>query len=116
MVSEGIEPPTPPCDGLHLVEYLMEIGPIVPAGMGAGPVGWRDIADWQTCTGIPLEPWQARLIKRLSSDYLSMSREAEKSDCPAPWLTDQEIDANRDAVGRKVANAFKAFTMAKRKK
>lgn len=113
MQAEGIDPPTPPCDGLFLVEYLMEIGPIVPAGMGAGSVSWRDIAAWQDCTGILLEPWQAKLIRQLSSDYLNMSREAEKPECPAPWLSDEEIEANRDAVGRKVSNAFKAYMMAK---
>lgn len=64
--------------------------------MGAVPLSWTTIDAWQRVTGISLDPWEARLIRRLSSDYLAMSREAENETCPSPWrapVTAQQRDS-----------------------
>jgi hypothetical protein len=53
--------------------------------MGAGPVSWREINEWQRATGINLPAWEARLIRRLSSEYLAETRRAESENCPPPW-------------------------------
>ena len=79
------EPDMPPCDALYLVGYLFEIGPTLPAGMGEGPLTHGEIASWQSNTGVRLESWEARLLRRLSLDYLNESYKARARDCPAPW-------------------------------
>lgn len=40
---------------------------IAPNGMAPVAIGWRDLSAWCDLTGNVLEPWEARLIVRLSS-------------------------------------------------
>lgn len=85
----------PPNPAPHIIERLIEIGLSEAAGMAAVPVSWLTIEAWQRITGITLAAWEARLIRRLSSDYLASSRLAESENCPAPWrapITDRGIE------------------------
>lgn len=95
--KEGVKnPPMPPNPMPHIIERLTEIGLSEAAGMGAAPLSWNSIEAWQRITGIALDPWEARLIRRLSTDYLAMSREAEKETCSSPWrapVTAQQRDS-----------------------
>lgn len=112
MRVKGIDPNLPDNPAPYLVEYLFEVGPTVSAGMGPVILGWRDLQAWQELIGIDLAPWELRLLRRLSADYLSQSLKAEKPDCPAPFLGKDEID--REAVGQRVQNAFRALMQSKR--
>lgn len=79
-------PDMPPLGGMNdLIKYLYEMGPVVAAGSGAGPVTFSEILAWCQLTGVALQPWEARLIRRLSAEYLSESHKAEKRDAQAPW-------------------------------
>lgn len=71
----------PECAGLYLVEYLVELG--VTEGDKSLPN--REIESWQRQSGIELQPWEVRLVKRLSDVYLSESHAARDPDAPAPW-------------------------------
>lgn len=113
MKADDIAPSLPWNPLPYIVEFLMEIGPVLPAGMSIGKIEWRDIAAWQDVTGIELEPWEARMIRRLSADYLSEMRRAEKPDAPAPFTEEDQTEARREAVARKVENAFKALMLAR---
>jgi hypothetical protein len=73
--------------GLHLVEWLWDVGPTVAGGMGGAPVESRHLLDWQAETGVTLQPWEAKLLRRLSRAYLAESMDADKQACPAPWST-----------------------------
>lgn len=76
----------PPLEfGRYLVDYLFEIGPTLIAGMGSAPITHGEIAAWQCNTGIALTSWEARVVKRLSIEYLNQSHKAQKRDCPPPW-------------------------------
>jgi len=109
MKDGGIVPALPPCSTPWIVEQLVEIGPVVAAGMGRAPIGWTDIAAWSAMTRTILPPWQARLLRRLSSDWLAESQAAEKPDAPPPW-TEPDPDADRrTAISAKVGNAFRAL-------
>lgn len=92
--DEGADLPLPPCPYPQLIEFLMEIGPVMAGAMGAVPVGWRDISAWAECTGIRLSPWAARAVRRLSIEWLSASQAGEAEDCPPPWV---ESPAVREA-------------------
>jgi hypothetical protein len=89
-------PEFPPISARHIVDWLMEVGPVEMTGMDRAAVSWREMAAWQKQTGRKLAPWQARLIRRLSNDYLIESRAAEDSGRPAPWRT-APSKAARDA-------------------
>lgn len=105
--KKGIEhPELPPCDCLHIAAWLFEIGPT----LGKTPLTHAEIESWQRNTGIELDAWQARTLRRLSCDYLDESYSARQADCPAPWITDyvhavpsQKVETLRSAV-RALAN------------
>lgn len=103
--ADGIEPDMPPLVAPWIVEHLMEIGPIESAGMGVAPIGWRTIHAWQEVTGAVLQPWEARLLHRLSAEYVMESRRAEKANCPAPW-SDVPREDQRAAVSRGLSALF----------
>lgn len=74
-------PDMPPCEALHLVGYLFEIGPRV----GEGAVTHGEIEAWQRNTGIMLNSWEARMLRALSVEYLNQARLSTARDCPPPW-------------------------------
>jgi len=79
-------PEMPPLEqGAYLVGYLLDVGPTVAAGMGAGPITSKDLIAWQQETGVNLQPWEAKTLRRLSGEYLSESHRAEKLGCAPPW-------------------------------
>lgn len=85
MKKDGVPVLMPVNPAPHIIDRLIEVGLTEAAGMGAGPVSWGAINEWQRATRVILPPWEAKLLRRLSSDYLSMSRAAEEETCPAPW-------------------------------
>lgn len=75
----------PECDAIYIASYLFEIGPVLHGGMGETPLTHTEIEAWQRNTGIELEAWEAKVLHRLSLEYLSESQKATKPDAPAPW-------------------------------
>lgn len=95
MKKRKITPGMPPNPAPHIVARLVEIGLTEAAGMGNGPLSWPTIDAWCNRTGIDLAPWEARLIRQLSVDYVAESRLAESENCPPPWraeVTQREIE------------------------
>jgi len=87
VLREQYMPEMPPLEqGGYLVSYLLEIGPTMASGMGAGPISYEAILAWQELTGIALQPWEMRFLRRLSGEYLSESRRAEKRGCVPPLM------------------------------
>lgn len=84
----------------HITDWLLEIGPTNSEG---GSIGWRDLEAWCGLTGITLDPWEARLIKRLSAEYASMRYKAEKAECAAPYTPDRPVEESRDRVADQFA-------------
>ncbi len=78
-------PRMPPNPAPHLTDWLIELGITEAAGMGAVPISWREMDAWVARTKVSPEPWEARLLRRLSSAYLAESREAESEFRPPPW-------------------------------
>lgn len=79
------EPEMPECDADYLASYLFEIGPSIAGAMGEGPLTHSEIRAWQNNTGIKLNAWESRMLKRLSHEYLSAAFNAKEPTCPAPW-------------------------------
>lgn len=96
--KDGVKNPAmPPNPAPHIVAHLIEIGLVEARGMGTGPVSWREINEWQRASGVNLTPWEARLIRRLSTEYVAEGGRAENENCPPPWrapVTQQERDAD----------------------
>lgn len=114
--ASGTEVPLPPCPLPYIVQWLLEIGPTLAAGMGSGPIEWRDIAAWQGVNGVEMLPWEAAALRLMSKAYLMQFHDSEKPDCPAPWSVRVPSADHREAVARKVRNAFMAFSIAQNSK
>jgi hypothetical protein len=83
--ESGIPVSMPPNPAPTVITRLMEIGLSEAAGMGAAPLSWREIDAWCNRTAVDLPPWEARLIRQLSVEYLAEGRRAETESCPPPW-------------------------------
>lgn len=109
MEHDGGEIEMPPFDdGEYLIGYLYELGPTVAAGMGAGPVTFAEMAAWQAARGFELEPWEARLLRRLSVDYLAESHRATERNCPPPWGGSVAVRVSHDRAAARALELFLA--------
>ena len=104
LTEQGIMPELPPNPAPHLTNLLFEVGPAEPGGMDDAPIGWSTLRDWQAQVGLQLPPWQARLLRRLSRDYVAEARQARDEDRPAPWGA--TIQEKRDVVAARVRAIF----------
>lgn len=94
--KDGVEPQMPPNPAPHIVARLIDIGITETTGMGPAPLSWGELSEWQRNTGVPLAPWEARLLRQLSLAYIAEGRRAESENCPPPWraeVTQKELDA-----------------------
>ena len=101
MKRDKIVPQMPPNPAPHIIDRLVEIGLTEAAGMGAAPLSWQSILAWQDAVSVALPPWEARLIRKLSVEYLAESRRAESENCPAPWrgeVTQREVETEVDRL------------------
>ncbi len=85
MKRDGVPISMPPNPMPHLIDRLIEIGLTEAAGMGVVPLSWREIEAWQHNVHVALAPWEARLIRKLSVEYVAEGRRAESENCPPPW-------------------------------
>lgn len=94
-------PEFPPLEAAaYLVEHLWEVGPTMAAGAGVGPITFQELQSWQAQIGIELAPWEVRILRQLSFDYLDELRKAEKPDCPPPYgklSRNPQLDKKLDA-------------------
>lgn len=84
----------------HLTDWLLEIGPTA----GDGPLAWQDIAAWSSQVGIELDPWEARIVRRLSKTFVNQRSDARKPGCPEPRL-----QVNETAARKRVDQQFAAL-------
>lgn len=77
--------------GEYLLEYLFEIGPTKPAGMG-GLVGLDeiDLVAWQSNHGVRLSSWEIKTIRRLSQEYASCAMESREPKMQPPYLPSRD--------------------------
>lgn len=81
------QPDLPPLEGAaYLLGILYEVGPLMSYGTGAGPVTQQEIRAWQDNIGIELQPWEVRLLRGLSQEYLAESRRATEPGSKPPWI------------------------------
>lgn len=85
MKSRNIEPQMPPNPAPHIITWLIDMGITGSTGMGKIALSWTEIDAWRRMTGLNIDPWVARLIRHLSSVYISEGRKAEDETCPPPW-------------------------------
>src|SRR3546814_10073530 len=85
MKKDGIPLQMPSNPMPHIITRLLEIGIAEAGGMASVPISWGEIGAWQRNTGVRLDQWEARLMRKLSSEYVTECRRAESENCPPPW-------------------------------
>ncbi|TCP91892.1 hypothetical protein C8J42_103584 [Sphingomonas sp. PP-CE-1A-559] len=103
MKKDGIQPQMPPNPAPHIIGRFIEMGMTQSDGMGRTVLSWSEISAWCERTMINLPPWESRLMRELSSAYLSEGRVAESGTCPPPWrgiVTQRERDVSEANLDR----------------
>ncbi|MES2634008.1 MAG: hypothetical protein V4669_13625 [Pseudomonadota bacterium] len=97
----------PPLDGgAYLIGYFWEVGPLAGGGMGASAISHTEILSWSSLVGIVLQPWEARLLRRLSREYAGELHKAEKANCPPPW-DHPDVKPERGAMARALRDSMR---------
>lgn len=97
--KHGEDPDFPPLRAGHLVEYLYEVGPVMPGGFAPMAVTHGEIAAFAANTCTPLTPWEASSIRRLSFVHLDEIRRCdEDQDRPCPFQKRPKTKVTRRAV------------------
>lgn len=79
--DQAYEPQLPEIEGGdELLEWFWDVG---PANAGSA-LTHNEIRAWQENTGFALESWQARLLRRLSQEYLAETHRAADAKCGPP--------------------------------
>jgi hypothetical protein len=99
--------------GEYLVAYWLELGKCSSGAMGPVPLAPADVQAWQRGTRVDLLPFEFTALLEMSRGYVSGLLEGEKADCPPPF-GDKAQEFDREAVGKKISNAFKAFIAARK--
>jgi hypothetical protein len=100
----------PPCDAGYLIDYLFEIGPTMAAGMGEATISHSELSAWQHNTGISLNSWESRMLKRLSLEYLGESHKARSPDHPAPWAGASYARSSANLVAQRMKESVRGMT------
>lgn len=66
--------------GDQLLEWFWDVG---PANAGSA-LTHTEIRNWQDNTGFELQSWQARLLRRMSQEYLAETQRAAADKCDPP--------------------------------
>lgn len=94
--------PLVPDEAMYLVEMLQDAGPVI-----AGEVlTWPHLESWQRIVGAELRPWEARMLRRLSSDYLGEAHRAEAHDAPPPWGREPTPE-HREKLSQHIKNVLR---------
>jgi hypothetical protein len=114
ITANGGTPLMPPVDADYLIGYWQDMGLVSNTGMGAASLSALEIDAFCRLSAVELDPWEFKALREMSANYASHLHLGENPNQPPPYgsLT-QEYD--RQVVGKKVTNAFKAFLMAGRK-
>lgn len=99
----------PPNPAPYLTDWLFEIGPSSANGMGESPIGFTEMVAWQSLMAIEIQHWEARILRRLSRDFVGMRHDARERHCPAPY---DPVTEDRAMRRDKVADQFKALAGA----
>lgn len=108
--NELYEPEMPPLDmgGVYLIEYFWEVGPAMSGGFSMSPITNAELRAWQHNIGISLQPWEARVLRRLSTEYIAESHDAEERDAIEPFkkLRDEAKAEDLARVARSMRQAI----------
>lgn len=94
----------------YLLEWLFEIGVSMHTGMGSIPLSWQEISEWGK--DLDLTPWEKKMLRELSTEYVSYSQKASEPDCPQPYFRYISED-QRNAVSKNILSTLRNINKIK---
>lgn len=108
--GDDFEPEMPEVDAEYLLAYLFEMGPTMSAGGYPSRLTCEEIQAWQNLSGVELEPWESRFLRRLSGEYLLEGFRARKADCPEPaFELSRSVATDARSVAERLRQTLKAM-------
>jgi hypothetical protein len=110
------EPELPPVpgEGAYLLQHLFDAGPVGTGTAGAVALSFGELDAWSRLAGVPLLPWEAQALRRLSGEYAAGLRGGADPDAPAPWASIEITTEQRAAVDRRLREIFGAMIQAQK--
>jgi hypothetical protein len=100
----GDEVMWPELPAAYLFDLLFEVGPFMNTGMGTLPLTWLEINAWKDAIGFDLQPWEARILKSSSAEYVAQMNLASKPNCPPPGKV---VDKDPEQVAKHIKNTLR---------
>ena len=97
--------PAVPAEAEYLIYALFDAGPALPGAMSPVALTWHEIDAWSRCVGRRLSPWEARVLHRMSVEYVGESNNARAHDAPPPWIPEATPE-RRALIARHIRNVF----------
>ena len=115
-MAQGGEPALPDVGEVsYLLGYWQDLGLVASGAMGPARLSAQELTAWQEGSGIRLDPWEFRVLREMSSHYISSLHESTFPEASAPLgalLVAPFNEPHRDLIQKKVVSQFKAFMLA----
>lgn len=98
-------PNLPPLSCSYLAALFFADGPALSSGMGSYPLTHLELAAMQHNTGVELNAWECRMLRRLSQEWLVEGQKAEAHDCPAPYA--EMTEERRGDLAKHIKSLFR---------
>lgn len=97
----------------YVVAYWQDAGMVATGGMAPARLSSTEVATWAAGCGVALAPWEFRALRDMSSAYLAELTNGEKPETPPPY-GDPVQEFDREVLGRRLQNEFRALMMAQK--
>lgn len=97
----------------YLLDIFFDVGPVLYTPMGEAPFGYDQLVAWQSCSGVQLTPWEARILRDLSLAYAGEKALAADPRAAAPGSVDETHEqavARRDRVSSGLAAQLRSYS------
>lgn len=108
--DDEYEPETADIEGLdHVIAHFWDCGPAIGGTMGSSSLTHQEIEAWQRNTGIELDAWESRMLRRLSVEYLDWNAKARSVTCPSPLAPPIPTEEERIQIGNSIRDIFRSM-------
>lgn len=76
----------------YILGYINELGFFINTGMGAIPLSYTEIANWAMLTDVDPSPFDVRVLRQMSSAFISYQDKSKKPECPDPIKELEELE------------------------
>lgn len=99
----------------YMIGYWLELGRAKATGMGQSAFEPGDLIHWQNGTGIDLNAWEFRTLRKMSESFASFLPEAKQIACKPPYGNPFN-DFDRKKIDSKLRSVFDVLAQPKQRR